>query len=74
MTSSTYQVIGMTCGHCVSAVSSEFKALDGVSEVAVELDPTGASAVTVTSAQPLRPEQVRTALDEAGEYRLADNR
>jgi copper chaperone len=74
MTSSTYQVVGMTCGHCVSAVSSELEALDGVSQVSVELDPTGASAVTVTSARPLRPEQVRTALDEAGEYRLVDSR
>jgi copper chaperone len=74
MTSSTFQVIGMTCGHCVNAVSGELKALDGVAEVAVELDPSGASAVTVTSAQPLRTEQVRTALDEAGDYRLADSR
>jgi copper chaperone CopZ len=74
MTSSTFQVIGMTCGHCIHAVSSELEALDGVSQVAVELDPAGASAVTVTSAHPLRPEQVRAALDEAGEYRLAEGR
>lgn len=74
MISSTYQVIGMTCGHCVRAVSHELQALDGVSQVAVELDPAGASAVTVTSAQQLRPEQVHAALDEAGGYRLADSR
>ena len=74
MISSTYQVTGMTCGHCVQAVSHELQALDGVSGVAVELDPAGASAVTVTSAQPLPDEQVRAALDEAGEYRLADSR
>ncbi len=71
MTSSTYQVTGMTCGHCVSAVSSELKAIDGVSDVAVDLDPAGISVVTVTSAQPLLPEQVSAALDEAGDYRLA---
>ncbi len=74
MTSTTYQVIGMTCGHCVAAVSSEFEALDGVSAVDVDLDPAGASAVTVTSARPLQPEQVRSALDEAGEYRIAEGR
>ena len=72
MTSSTYLVTGMTCGHCVNAVSSELKAIDGVADVAVDLDAGGASAVTVTSAQPLRPEQVRAALDEAGDYRLAE--
>jgi copper chaperone CopZ len=70
VTSSTYQVTGMTCGHCVSAVSSELKAIDGVSDVAVDLDAAGVSAVTVTSAQPLRLEQVSAALDEAGDYRL----
>ena len=30
MVTSTYEVQGMTCGHCVSAVSSEIGALDGV--------------------------------------------
>jgi len=73
MTNSTYQVRGMTCGHCVNAVTSELKALDGVSEVAVELDPTGTSAVSVTSAGPLPPEAVRAALDEAGDYHLVES-
>ena len=73
MTHSTYQVRGMTCGHCVNAVTSELKALDGVSEVAVELDPAGASTVSVTSTQPLPPEAVRAALDEAGDYHLVES-
>ncbi len=70
MTNSTYQVTGMTCGHCVSAVSTELKSIEGVQDVTVELDPAGTSTVTVASAQPLRPEQVSAALDEAGDYRL----
>jgi copper chaperone CopZ len=72
MTHSTYRVTGMTCGHCVSAVSSELKAIDGVHDVTVDLDAAGASAVTVTSVRPLQPEQVSAALDEAGDYRLVD--
>jgi copper chaperone len=71
MTSATYQVTGMTCEHCVHAVSGELKNLDGVSEVAVDLNPGGASAVTVTSAAPLAVTAVESALDEAGDYRLA---
>ncbi|MDQ1446870.1 MAG: copper chaperone, partial [Acidimicrobiaceae bacterium] len=63
MTHSTYRVTGMTCGHCVQAVMSQLKALDGVSDVAVDLDSTGVSTVTVTSAHPLLQEQVSTALD-----------
>ena len=64
---STYTVTGMTCGHCVNAVTSEFSALDGVSDVQVDLR-TG--AVTVTSAVPLPDDAVRAAVDEAG-YELA---
>lgn len=62
-----YEVTGMTCEHCVSAVRAELTGLDGVQEVAVEL-PTG--QVTVTSDAPLPLEQVRDAVDEAG-YALA---
>ena len=63
MQTTTYTVTGMTCGHCVSAVSEELGRLGGVSDVRVDL-PTG--AVTVTSAHPLDAEAVRAAVDEAG--------
>jgi copper chaperone CopZ len=65
-TTSTYAVSGMTCGHCVAAVTDELGRLDGVSDVAVELVPGGLSKVTVTSAGPLDEAQVREAVDEAG--------
>jgi copper chaperone CopZ len=71
MTATTYQVTGMTCEHCARAVSTELGALDGVSDVAVELVPGGASAVTVTSDAPLAVAAVAAALDEAGDYQLA---
>jgi len=69
-TTATYSVTGMTCGHCVGAVTSELKALDGVTEVEVDLVADGASTVTVTSEQPLSEAQVAGALDEAGDYHL----
>ena len=67
MTVQTYTVKGMTCGHCVQAVSGELSKLAGVSDVAVDL---GSGAVTVTSDAPLAEAQVREAVDEAG-YELA---
>lgn len=70
MPTATYTVSGLTCDHCVHAVKSEFSALTGVSEVTVDLVPGGESKVTVTSAAPLEPDDVRTALDEAGDYLL----
>ena len=71
MASTTYQVTGMTCEHCVRAVTGELRALDGVGGVTVELVPGGSSAVTVTSEAPLAAGAVAAALDEAGDYRLA---
>ena len=71
MTTQTYSVIGMTCGHCGHAVASELKALDGVTDVSVDLVAGGTSSVTVISAEPLDEAQVVTALDEAGDYQLA---
>jgi copper chaperone CopZ len=62
----TLPVNGMTCGHCVRAVTQELTALDGVQDVAVELVPNGTSRVTVTSAAPLDGDTVRAAIDEAG--------
>ena len=67
MTTATYTVTGMTCGHCISAVSGELGKVAGVTNVAVDLD-TG--QVTVTSDTPLDPSSVRAAIDEAG-YELA---
>lgn len=72
MSISTYRVTGMTCEHCVGAVRSEFAALDGVTDVAVELSAGGTSTITVTSVEALSAAQVGEALDEAGEYRLVD--
>jgi copper chaperone CopZ len=71
MSVQSFPVTGMTCGHCVSAVSSEIGALPGVSEVAVDLDAGGTSTVHVTADAPLTDEQVAAALDEAGDYHLA---
>jgi copper chaperone len=69
--STTYQVTGMTCEHCVRAVTEEIGNVPGAGAVTVALVPGGASAVTVASAAPLAEDSVRAALDEAGEYRLA---
>ena len=71
MTTTTYTVTGMTCGHCAHAVTGELRGLDGVHDVRVELSPGGQSAVTVTSEAPLSAAALAAALDEAGGYQLA---
>ncbi|MYM19360.1 hypothetical protein GSY69_05095 [Brevibacterium sp. 5221] len=70
MSTEHYTVTGMTCEHCVRAVSQELGALPGVESVDVDLVPGGRSRVSVTAAQPLAAAQVAAAVDEAG-YELA---
>ena len=68
MTTATYTVAGMTCGHCVASVTEEIGQLPGVQEVQVALD---SGAVTVTSDTPLERAAVQGAVAEAG-YELVD--
>jgi len=67
MTEKTYTVTGMTCEHCVNAVSSEVGRIQGVEQVGVDL---ASGHVTVTG-DGFADEQVRDAVDEAG-YALVD--
>lgn len=60
-------VVGMTCDHCARAVSAEVGALDGVSQVHVDL-PTG--QVRITTDRTLSTAELREAVEEAG-YQLA---
>jgi copper chaperone len=67
MATETFAVHGMTCGHCVQAVTDELTKLPGVSGVEVDLS-TG--LVSVASDQRLDRAAVADAVDEAG-YELA---
>mgnify|MGYP000991024087 CR=1 FL=1 len=62
-TSTNLTVAGMSCQHCVAAVTGEISKLPGVSTVVVDL-PTG--LVTVTSADPVAADDLARAVDEAG--------
>jgi copper chaperone CopZ len=72
MTTQTFSVTGMTCGHCAGAVTSELKSVAGVNDVDVDLVAGGTSTVTVTSEAPLDEATVAAALDEAGDYKLSN--
>lgn len=69
VTPTEFLVTGMTCGHCVASVRDEVGAVAGVNSVEVVLKKGGASRVTVTSADPVDADAVRTAVEEAG-YQL----
>lgn len=65
-----FPVTGLTCSHCVNAVTSELKEIPGVTTVDVDLVADGTSTVTVASETTIDEQAVAAALDEAGDYQL----
>lgn len=59
----TWVVTGMTCDHCVQAVTKEVAALPGVSGVEVDL---ATGSLRLESAQPVDDGALRAAVAEAG--------
>jgi copper chaperone len=62
MSTLTYSVPGMTCDHCVNAVTSELTAVAGVSDVSVDLT----TKLVVVSGTDLEDDALRAAIEEAG--------
>jgi copper chaperone CopZ len=69
-TANAFPVTGMTCGHCVAAVTEEISAIPGVTDVTVDLKPGATSTLRVTSEHGVTRDQIAAALDEAGDYHL----
>jgi copper ion binding protein len=67
VSTSTYTVVGMTCGHCVNAVTEEVSQVPGVTAVDVDL---ASGGLTVTSDAPVDDSAVHAAVEEAG-YEVA---
>ena len=63
----THNVVGMTCDHCARAVRAEVSAIEGVTDVDVDLT---RGVVRVTAEQPVPITALRDAVEEAG-YTLA---
>ena len=61
MTTRTYSVPGISCGHCKNAIEGELTPLEGVESALVDID-----AKTVTVVGEITEADVRAAVDEAG--------
>ena len=68
MTLRTFDVPGISCGHCKAAIEAEVAAVDGVTSVDVDVD-----ARTVAVDGDATDEAVTAAIDEAG-YEVASVR
>ena len=65
MSTYAYAVKGMTCDHCVAAVTSEVSRIEGISEVVVDL-----SQGTLVFTGEIPRQTIADAVEEAG-YELA---
>jgi copper ion binding protein len=63
LSQSVYTVQGMTCQHCVDAVTSKVSSLATVTQVEADLT---SGQVRVVSDEPLDDDAVRTAVADAG--------
>ena len=67
MSTSTFTVVGMTCGHCVGSVKEGVAKIDGVNAVDVDLD---SGLVTVEADTEIADDAFAAAVNEAG-YEVA---
>jgi copper chaperone len=63
MTTERFQVPGVSCQHCVNAITREVSALPGVLRVQVALDN---KTVTVEHGEQVNTDQIVAAINEAG--------
>ena len=63
MATQTFAVAGMSCAHCVQAVTAELAKVPGVLDVQVDLT---SGVATVRSDRELSRDVVAVAVDEAG--------
>ena len=66
MSTLTYSVPGVSCGHCKAAITEEVSALPGVEAVEVDLE----TKIVAVTGDPLDPQAIIAAIDEAG-YEVA---
>lgn len=66
-----FTVTGLTCGHCIGAITSELKEVPGVADVEIDLAVSGTSTLSILSEETLTDGRVLAALHQAGGYALA---
>jgi copper chaperone CopZ len=59
----TIKITGMSCGHCTAAVTKALAAIDGISEVAVDLENKEAS---YTESKAVSQETIQAAITKIG--------
>ena len=59
----TVKITGMRCGHCVASVTKALRAIDGISDVQVDLEK---GEATYSESKPVAIDTVKTAVSMIG--------
>lgn len=59
----TIKITGMSCGHCTAAVTKALSAIDGLTEIKVDLERKEAS---YTETKPVNLETIKSAITKIG--------
>ncbi|SDI97879.1 Copper chaperone CopZ [Arthrobacter subterraneus] len=66
MSTTSVNISGMTCNHCVASVTEELSELDGVTNVDIVLNRGGISTATISGPEELDTQKITEAVAEAG--------
>lgn len=66
MSEKTINVDGMTCDHCVNAVTEEISKIPGVTAVNIDLHAGEVSPVRITTGNEISDADIAAAVEEAG--------
>lgn len=66
MSEKNIKVEGMTCGHCVNAVTEEISKISGVTAVNIELNTDAPTPVNIVADIDISDADIRAAVEEAG--------
>ena len=70
MSEKSIRVAGMTCDHCVNAVTEELSKISGVTAVNIELNTEAPTPVNIVADIDISDADITAAIDEAG-YTIA---
>ena len=70
MSEKSIRVAGMTCDHCVNAVTEELSKISGVTGVSIELNTDAPTPVNIVADIDISDAEITAAVEEAG-YTIA---
>lgn len=70
MSEQNWKATGLTCNHCAQSVTKNLMALTGMNSVEVQVHPNETSTIQTHGSREFTPQEISTAMRQAGKYIL----